>query len=60
MVEKPIYAGHLRRYLREPTCGTTAAPTADRVVTDIERALEPRPTINFILGGGGGGGGADR
>ena len=51
MVEKLIHAGHLRRYLREPTRRTTVAPTADRAVVDIEHALEPRPTINFILGG---------
>ena len=51
MVEKLIRVEYLRRYLREPTCGTTTAPTTDRAVTDIEHALEPRPTINFILGG---------
>ena len=51
MVEKLIRAEHLRRYLREPTRGTIAVPTADRAVTDIEHASEPRPTINFILGG---------
>ena len=51
LVEKLIRTGHLRRYLREPTRGTTAASTADRAVADIERPSEPRPTINFILGG---------
>ena len=51
LVEKLIRARHLRRYLREPTRGTTAAPTADRAVADIEHASEPRSTINFILGG---------
>ena len=54
LVEKLIRTGHLRGYLREPTRGTTVAPTADRAVADIERPTEPRPTINFILGGGGG------
>ena len=51
LVEKLIRVGHLRRYLREPTRGTTAAPTVDRVVEDIKLASEPQPTINFILGG---------
>ena len=51
MVAKLIRAGHLRRYLRELTHGTTAAPTTDRAVADIEHASEPRLTINFILGG---------
>ena len=51
MVEKLIRAGHLRRYLRKPTRGATVAPTADRAIAEIEHAPEPRPTINFILGG---------
>ena len=51
MVEKLIRAGHLRRYLWEPTRGATAATTASGAVAEIEHALGPRPTINFILGG---------
>ena len=51
LVEKLIRAGHLKRYLREPTCWTTAAPIADRAIAEIEHALGPRSTINFILGG---------
>ena len=51
LVEKLIWAGHLRRYMREPTRWATAAPTVDRAVADIEHASRPRPTINFILGG---------
>ena len=51
LVEKLIRAGHLRRYLWEPTREATAAPPADRVVADTEHASGPRPTINFILGG---------
>ena len=51
LIEKLIRAGHLRRYLREPTRGATTAPTTDRAVAEIEHAPEPRPTINFILGG---------
>ena len=51
MIEKLIRAGHLRRYLREPTRGVIAAPTTDRTVVDIEHASGPPSTINFILGG---------
>ena len=51
MVERLIRVGHLRRYLREPTRGATVAPTADRAIAEIEPVPEPRPTINFILGG---------
>ena len=51
LVEKLILAGHLRRYLREPTQGATVATTAGGAVAEIEHALGPRPTINFILGG---------
>ena len=45
-----IRAGHLRLYLREPTCGATASPPAIRAVADTEQALGSRQTINFILG----------
>ena len=51
LIEKLIQAGHLGRYLREPTREATTAPTTDRTVGEIERAPEPRPIINFILGG---------
>ena len=51
LVEKLIRAGHLRRYLREPTREATAAPPVDRVIADTEHASRPRLTINFILGG---------
>ena len=51
LVEKLIRAGHLRRYIREPTHEVAVAPTADRVIVDIEHASGFRPTINFILGG---------
>ena len=51
MVEKMVQAGHLRRYLREPTRGATVAPTTNRVIAKIEPASEPQSTINFILGG---------
>ena len=51
LVEKMVRAGHLRRYLREPTRGATVAPTANRAIAEIEPTPEPRSTINFILGG---------
>ena len=51
LIEKLIRAGHLKRHLREPTRGATAASTTDRAVAEIEHASEPRPTINFILRG---------
>ena len=51
LVEKLIRVGHLRRYIRELIRGVATAPTADRVVVDIEHASGPRPTINFIPGG---------
>ena len=50
MVEKLIWAGHLRRYLREPTRGATVVLIADKAVVEIEHAPGPQPTINFILG----------
>ena len=50
-MEKLIRAGHLRRYLRGPTSGAPAIPATDSAVAEIEHAPEPRPTINFILGG---------
>ena len=51
LVEKLIRAVHLRRYLRGPTSGAPAIPATDRAVTEIEHAMEPPPTINFIRGG---------
>ena len=41
LVEKLIRAGHLRRYIREPTRRAAAAPTADRVVVGTEHASGP-------------------
>ena len=51
VVENLIRAGHLRRYLREPTQGATVATTAGGAVAEIEHTPRPRPTINFIMGG---------
>ena len=51
LVEKLIWAGHLRRYIREPTRGTKITPIADRAIAGVEHPSKPRPTINFIFGG---------
>ena len=51
MVEKLIRAGHLRRYIRETVRIAEAAPTVERIAVDAELLPEPRPTINYILGG---------
>ena len=50
LMEKLIRAGHLRRYIREPTRRVATAPIANRVVVDIEHASGPRQAINFIPG----------
>ena len=51
LVKKLIRTRHLKRYIREPISGVTAAPTADTIIVDTEYASRPRQTINFILGG---------
>ena len=51
LVEKLIWAGHLKRYIREPTHGTETAPAADKAIAGVEHPSKPQPTINFILGG---------
>ena len=51
LVERLIQAGHLKRFIREPTRGTETAPAADRAIFATEHPSEPRPAINFILGG---------
>ena len=51
LLEKLILVGHHRRYIRELTQETETAPAADRAIVGAEHPSEPRPTINFILGG---------
>ena len=51
MIERLIRAGHLRRFIRELTRATKTATTANKVIFVVEHLSEPRPTINFILGG---------
>ena len=51
LVERIIMADHLRRYVRETTCGVKAAPVIERIAASAELPPESRPTINYILGG---------
>ena len=51
LVEKLIRVGHLKRYIRESTHGTETALVVDKVIVGVEHPFEPRPAINFILGG---------
>ena len=51
MVEKLIRGSHLRRYVQEMVHGVEAAIAVERISTSAERPPEPRPTINYILGG---------
>ena len=51
MVEKLIKAGHLRRYVWEMVREAKSAPAVERIVSNAELPPEPRPTINYIMGG---------
>ena len=51
MVERLIKAGHLRRYVWETARAADAALTVERIAASAELPLEPRPAINYILGG---------
>ena len=51
MIEILIRAGHLRRFILEPARTTETARASNRVVVAAELSSEPKPTINFILGG---------
>ena len=51
LVERLIRVGHLRRFIREPPRGTESTPSTDKVIIATELTSEPRPTINFVLGG---------
>ena len=51
MVERLIKARHLKRYIREVDHEEISAPTSGRATTGIVSLPEPRPTINYILGG---------
>ena len=51
LVERLIRAGHLRRYVWETIRGAEEAPAFERIAASAELLPEPRPTINYILGG---------
>ena len=51
LVEKLIWDGHLRRFIREPSRGIETAPAANRAIVTTKHPSEPRPTINYVLGG---------
>ena len=51
LVEKLIKEGHLRRYLREVDQGVESGQPTGRITASPMAPLEPRPAINYILGG---------
>ena len=51
LVERLIRAGHLRRFIWEPTREIETAPAADKAIVATNHPSEPRPTSNFVLGG---------
>ena len=51
MVEKLIRAGHLNRYIQETVRVAEAVRAIEILTVDAELLPEPRPTINYILGG---------
>ena len=51
VVEKLIMVGHLRRYVQETISEAEAALAIERIAASSGLPLEPRPTINYILGG---------
>ena len=50
-VGRLIKAGHLKRYVREVERGAESKPPANRITAGVAIPSEPRPTINYILGG---------
>ena len=50
-MERLIRVGHLRRYVQETVRGAEAVPTVERIAANAEILPEPRPIINYILGG---------
>ena len=51
LVERLIRAGHLRKYVLETVNGVEATLAVERIMASVELLPEPRPTINYILGG---------
>ena len=50
-VENLIKVRHLRRYVREIDQGPEPRQDADRIAAGTTSLPEPRPAINYILGG---------
>ena len=51
LVERLIRASHLKSYIRVSARLAKTAPVAERIATSSKLPSEPRPTINYILGG---------
>ena len=51
LVERLIKVGHLRRYIREVDRKEGSTPTTSKITIGVVAPPEPRPTINYILGG---------
>ena len=51
LIERLIKVGHLRRYIREVDREEESAPATGRITTGEVALPEPRPAINYILGG---------
>ena len=49
--EKLILAGHLRGYIQDSPRPIEATPITEIITACSELPSEPRPTINYILGG---------
>ena len=51
IVEKLIKAGHLKRYLKEVDQGVESRQPVGRIGASSTTLSEPKPVINYILGG---------
>ena len=51
LVENLVEARHLKRYIKEADHREESRPTADRIAAGAATPSEPRPVINYILGG---------
>ena len=51
LMEKLIWASHLRGYIWDPARRAETAPAIERIMASSKLPSEPQPTINYILGG---------
>ena len=51
LVEKMVKARHLKRYIKEADHGEELGLAVDRIAAEAATPSEPRPVINYILGG---------